>query len=241
MQFRVLWDQLEDCPYRPGQLARLPLRLPLSPVTPELFDTYLEEGDRRSGRMLYRTACPACSACEPIRIPVSRFTPTKSQRRSLRKNEGDVTMRVTMPAVNAERLALYNRHKLDRGLSRDGGELGPSGYRAWLVDTCVRTREVHYSVGEKLIAVSVLDFGRTAVSSVYHYFDPAETRRSIGVYSVLKEIELCKQHGIEWYYLGFYVADCSHLNYKATYYPHQRKVNGVWIETASPDGAPPPR
>lgn len=233
MEYRIVWDQMEPCPYREGQVARLPLRLPLEPVSSEAFDALLEEGDRRSGRLLYRTRCPECDACKPLRVPVARFTPTKSHRRVLRKNE-DVQVRVANPAVSAERLRLYNKHKLQRGLSRDGQELAASGYRAWLVDSCTRSRELHYLVAGRLIGVSVLDFGRRSVSSVYHYFDPEESRRSIGVYSVLKELELCKKYDFEWYYLGFYVDDCAHLNYKAEYLPHQRKIDGRWVDFEAP-------
>ena len=118
------------------------------------------------------------------------------------------------------------------GLSRTEEPLGATAYRAWLVDTCVDTREVRYSVDDRLIAISILDFGRTSVSSVYHYFDPDESRRSLGVYSALAEIAWCNALGIEWYYLGYYVADCPRLSYKGTYFPHQRKVDGQWQEFA---------
>lgn len=229
MRFRVLWDHLEDCPYLPERMARMPLRAPLEPVTPEAFDQFLEQGDRRSGRMLYRTQCPSCTACHPLRVPIAGFVPSKSQRRVLRRN-ADVKLEVHPPSASPRKLELYNRHKLERGLSRSGEPLGANGYRAWLVESCVRTMEVHYLVEGRLIAVSILDFGRTSVSSVYHYFDPDEEKRSIGVYSVLRELELCKKNGYVWYYLGFHVQGCSHLEYKAQYVPHQKKIDGVWVD-----------
>ncbi len=233
MVFRVVWDQLETCPYREGATARLPLRLPARVLTPAEFDAALEAGDRRTGRMLYRTRCPACVACEPLRVPVARFRPTTSQRRSLRKNE-DVRLEVGPPELSDARVALFNRHKLERGLSRTEEPLSAIHYRAWLVDTCVDTRELRYFVGDRLVAVSILDVGRASASSVYHYFDPDEGRRSLGVYSVLREIEWCASVGIEWYYLGFYVSDCAHLAYKAAYFPHQRRVDGAWVEVEGP-------
>ena len=230
MQFRVVWDQLEECPYLPGQVARLPLRMPIGLVQAESFDRVLEEGERRSGRMLYRTQCPACTACEPLRVPVARFRATPSQRRVWRRNEGVVAVEVGKPELSWERLRLYNRHKLERGLATRDEPLGAQGYRNWLVDTCTDTREVRYRVDGKLVAVSIVDFGRRSASSVYHYFDPDEARRSLGVYSVLKELALCAEAGLEWYYLGFYVEDCRHLAYKAAYWPHQRLVAGAWQE-----------
>lgn len=236
MNFRVLWDQVEGCPYREGQLARLPLRAPGRPLEPAEFDHCLEEGDRRSGRLLYRTECPACRACQPLRVPVTRFQPTRSQRRALAKN-ADVTLSFGAPVVSRDRLDLYNRHKHERGLSREPALLDATGYRTWLVDSCVDSQEILYRVGGRTIGVSILDLGATSASSVYHYFDPGEGRRSLGVFSVLKEIELAKQLGKTWYYLGYYVEDCRHLRYKAHYVPHQRKVGGEWVDVeALPDG-----
>lgn len=234
MQFRILWDQPETCPYREGQIARLPLRMPMTAVRPEVFDLLLEEGDRRTGRMLYRTNCPACTSCHPLRVPVDRFEPTRSQRRVL-KNNPDVELRVGKPALTRERLRMYNRHKMERGLSNSGLPLSPENYRAWLTDTCVDTREFQYYLGERLIGVTIVDLGLTAASSVYHYFDPDESRRSLGTYSVLRELEWCRQNGLTWYYMGFYVEDCSHLVYKANYYPHQRRANGRWTEYRNPE------
>ena len=62
MLFRVVWDELEACPYLPEQIARFPLRLPPRMLTPDEVDTRLALGERRSGRMVYRTECPACTA-----------------------------------------------------------------------------------------------------------------------------------------------------------------------------------
>ncbi len=228
MNFRVLWDQVEPCPYREGERARLPLRLPMGPLTPAQFDRCLADGDRRSGRMLYRTACPSCQGCEPLRVPVREFVPSKSQRRAWRRNCDDVRLVVGAPEVDDERLALFNRHKLERGLSASGEPLTATAYLAWLVQTCVDTREFRYLVGDRLVAVSVLDVGQTSVSSVYHYFDPAEERRSLGVFSALAEIAWAASQGYDWYYLGFYVSDCAHLRYKADYRPNERRVGGVW-------------
>jgi arginine-tRNA-protein transferase len=234
MRFFVVHDGQEPCPYLEGQTARMPLRVPYGGlITPVLFDQMLEQGDRRSGPFYYRTQCPRCAACEPLRVRVARFQPSKSQRKVWRRNEGQVEVVVTEPTFSERHLEIYNRHKLERGLSRSGEEIDEQGYRMHLLESSVDSREVQYRVGGKLIAVSILDFGQTSCSSVYHCFDPDESDRSLGVYSVLKEIAYCAQQGVEWYYLGLYVAECKALRYKATYYPHQRKTGGVWKETVS--------
>ena len=228
---RVIWDQPEACPYLPDRQARLPLRVPERMVRPEEFDRLLAEGDRRSGRFLYRTSCGACHECRPIRLPTAEFRPTASQRRAARRNQ-DVVVRTVTPDCTPAHLDLYNRHKLARGLSRSGEPIDEIGYRRWLVDSCVPTVELQYFVGERMIAVSILDLGKTSVSSVYHYFDPEETRRSIGVHSVVWELAWCRLNRFDWYYLGYYVRDCEHLNYKANYGPHELRMDDGWVRGA---------
>ena len=225
----LVHDSPEPCPYLPGQVARMPLHLPAAPVDARALDALLALGTRRSGELLYRTQCARCQACEPIRVDVGRFAPSRTQRKVWRRNEGALEVRVVAPTLTARHLELYNRHKLERGLSRSGEVAGARTYRAHLLDTCVDdTREVQYLQGGALVAVSILDFGAESVSGVYHYFDPDLSGQSIGVYAKLKEIELTRQAGRRWFYLGLYVAECGALSYKATYRPHQRRVDGQW-------------
>lgn len=229
MKFRVIWDQSEPCPYLPDQVARLPLRVPPTRLSAAQLDEQLEEGDRRSGRLLYRPSCPACNACEALRVDVQAFEANKSQRRTWRRNVDELTITVGPPKVDAVRLTLYNRHKLERGLSRSGDATGELAYRQWLVDSLCPTVEVDYWLADRLIAVSIVDLGATAASSVYHYFDPDESKRSLGVFSALAEMAWLKQRGLRWYYLGLYVHACDRLNYKAEYRPHERRVGGQWV------------
>jgi arginine-tRNA-protein transferase len=224
---RVVQDEPEACAYREGQVARTPLRYQLRPLDGAAFDRSLAGGDRRVGRMLYRTACPSCRACEPLRIPVAEFWPTRSQRRVLQRN-ADVTVSTARSSFSEEKLALYNRHKQERGLARGDGALTRSGYEGWLVESCTETVEMVYRVDGRLIGVGVVDLGQRDASSVYFYFDPDEHRRSLGVFSVLMEIAWLKSMGGRHHYLGLYVADCRHLVYKGQYYPHERLHGGRW-------------
>jgi len=244
VRFLVVHDEPETCLYLPGRPMRLPLRLPNPRAIPhDQFDELLDEGDRRSGPLLYRPTCPECQACQAIRVPVARFVPSRSQRRVWRRNVDDVRTEFAPPTVSSRHVELYNRHKSERGLARRTEAATARDYQFFLVETCVDTRELRYLVGDTLIAVSILDFGQTAVSSVYHYFDPDHDARSLGVFSILQEIALCATLGLTWYYLGLYVSDCRHLRYKADYYPHQRRVDGAWREFSGPDdheGTPVP-
>jgi leucyl-tRNA---protein transferase len=226
----LVYDGFQRCSYLPNRVARLPLYRQVGPMTPEYTDQRLAEGDRRVGRMLYRTQCPSCHACEPLRILVDEFVPTKSQRRVLSKCSG-VRVEIGPPTVTAEKLAMYNRHKHGRDLVADDAvPMDAEGYAGWLCTSCTDTAEMAYYLGDRLIGVGIVDLGRTSASSVYFYFDPDPeiARLSPGVFSALQEIELCRRTGRKYLYMGLFVADCAHLNYKASYNPHERLVDGEW-------------
>ncbi|MES2643246.1 MAG: arginyltransferase [Myxococcota bacterium] len=230
---RIVQDRFEDCIYRPGQVARCPARVPTVPLSPEQLDLLLEEGDQRVGGTVFRTECPFCSACEPVRIDIPAFTPSRAQRRVMRRNE-DLTVELGPPTLSRRRVSLWNRHRRARGLLTEHSRKDPIGYQEWLVESCAPTTEVRYSLDGRLVAVSLLDLGLTSANSAYHFFDPSHAARSLGVYSVLHEIEVCRARGMRWYYLGLWVEDCAALRYKSGYHPHERFVRGRWVPAPRP-------
>ena len=218
------------CPYIEGREAVLPLRWYRGPIDGDDFDELLASSDRRVGRTLYRPSCPSCDECKGIRVPIADFEPSRSQRRAWKKN-ADVEVFSGHPVVDEARLALFNKHKLERNLSER--PTSESHYRNWLAVTCTRTVETRYVLDGKLIGVGILDLGRRDASSVYFYYDPDHERRSLGVFSVLAEILWLKRQGYRHYYLGLYVKSCDQLNYKARYFPHERLERGSWVRHSS--------
>lgn len=221
-------DEISPCPYLPDTEARMPLRVPIRPLTRAEFDHRLATGNRRHGRLLYRTQCPTCRACEPLRILVSDFVPGRTHRRVLRRCEAVVEVEIGAPTTTREKVALYNLHKRGRGLMRDDGPLGADGYQAFLVDTCCETFEMRYRIGGRLVGVAVVDRGAESLSAVYSFYDPALQPLSPGVFSILKQLELCRAWGLRYLYLGLYVEQCPPLVYKRQYLPHERLIDGRW-------------
>ncbi|MBW3598832.1 MAG: arginyltransferase [Planctomycetes bacterium] len=224
----VVYDAPEACPYLPERTARMPLRLPVKRLSPAAFDQRLAQGDRRSGQYLYRPTCPGCRACESLRIEVAKFRSTATQRRTLRRGDQMLEMRVGPPVVDEVRVALFNKHRSHRNLARRETDIDASGYELFLVDTCCDTVEFTFWREEELIAAAISDRGSEAMSAVYCYFDPDHGRLSPGVYNVLKQIEACREWGIRYLYLGFYIAGSTHMAYKAKYLPHERLIEGQW-------------
>ena len=229
----VAYDSPQPCSYLPGQTAVLPLRYQRSQVTEEEFDACLASGDRRTGRLLYRTACPLCSACEPIRLDLDSFRLNATQRREWRKGNELLEVTIGEPIVDDERVSLYNAHLLGRHLKESEEDaIGEEEYCEFLVSSCCRTLEFAYRARGELVAVAIVDAGRTSLSAVYCYYDPRFRTVSLGTYSVLRQVEYCQQTGRRYLYLGFYIAESPHMAYKAKFHPHQRLIAGEWRDVA---------
>lgn len=192
--------------------------------------TYLalmDKGFRRSGQVFYRPRCPGCRACVQLRVPVEGFEPSRSQRRVWRRNQ-DLVAEIGAPQLTDEKYELYVRYLAEQHPdSRQSGDR--EGLREFLYTSAVDSIEVCYrDAAQRLIAVSLLDTSSRSLSSVYHFFDPREHRRSLGVFSVLYEIEHARRVGIPWYYLGYWVEGSRTMHYKANYTPHEVLVDGRW-------------
>jgi arginyl-tRNA--protein-N-Asp/Glu arginylyltransferase len=224
----LVHDEPIRCPYLPGQTARLPLRLPVRRLSPAEFSRRLQGGDRRQGFLLYRPSCLTCHACEPIRIDVAAFTPSRTQRRILRRGDAALQTEIGRPTLTREKVALYNRHKIERGLLVGADLLDADGYEQFLIDSCTDTVELTYRRNGRLVGVAVCDRAADALSAVYCFYDPGAARLSPGTYSILKQVELCRTWNHRFLYLGLYVADCKSMRYKAAYVPHERLIGGVW-------------
>ena len=223
----VVQDQLQSCPYRTNTTARMPLQLPVGKVTPEITDRLLETGYRRSGDFVYRTQCPACTECKPTRVPLDKFQMTGSMRRVFNRGERELTCQWGKPSVDSQRIEMFNRHRSERNLG-SGEVIDAASYGAFLTDSCCDTLELAVSHQDKLVAIAIIDVGVTSVSAVYTHFEPAASRYSLGTYAILKQIDWAIQNEKRYVYLGMYVADNPHLNYKARYAPQQRLQDGKW-------------
>jgi arginine-tRNA-protein transferase len=233
----LVHDEEETCPYLAAERARLPLRLPARTLRGSELDERLAAGDRRNGPLLYRPACAACDACRPLRLDVRIFRPSATHRRVLRRGDRALTVDVGTPEANDERVTLYNRHLVGRGLSRGYPPIDLDGYRQFLAETCCDTFELRYSIGGSLVGVAITDRGAQALSAVYCYYDPEYARLAIGVYSILRQLALCRELGLRYLYLGLYVVGAPVMAYKSRFLPHEQRIGGVWRDIRSDDEA----
>src|SRR4051812_26649951 len=59
----------EQCHYILSQTKCMDYRF-IVELSPEAYDEMLQRGWRRNGNFFFRPACPACSECKSLRVPV---------------------------------------------------------------------------------------------------------------------------------------------------------------------------
>lgn len=198
-----------------------------APRSDAAYRALLETHHRRSGWTVYRPVCRGCTACLPLRVPVTTFRPTKSQRKALRRN-ADVTVELGPLEPTEEKRRLHDAFVRARFADRDGGFGSLAEYAQCFGTSPVTTREMRLRLGERLVGVGIIDLLPDVVSSVYFFFDPAESRRSLGTFSALRELQLARETGRRYLYLGYWIAGCREMAYKARFRP---------CEVLGPDGA----
>ena len=205
------------CPYLPGRQAMEEVFLAFE-FPPELYHDFMDCGFRRSGDLFYRPICENCRECRAIRVPISDFQTSKSQRRVLRKNQ-DLTVTTKEPQFTEEKFRIFRDYSEFQHNSDP--EDSPEGFRNHLYVSPVTTLEFEYRLADRLVAVSIADVCSGSLSSVYAYYDPEFSERSLGTFSALWEILSCRGKGIPYYYIGFYIRDCPSMSYKARFRQHE--------------------
>jgi arginyl-tRNA--protein-N-Asp/Glu arginylyltransferase len=220
------------CPYLPRRSARHLTVIP-APVFPGVYHALMDLNFRRLGPVFYRTRCEGCDQCRMLRVPVAEFSPSRAQRRCRARN-ADVEAVLAPSSPSADKLTLYRRYLEARHDGQmDGSELE---LRTLAGGSAVDTREIEYRVGGRLVAVGVADLEPQAMSAVYCYFDPDQSRRSLGVFNVLWMLDECRRRGLPWLYLGYWIAGSPRMSYKAGYRPCEALgADGTWSRvSASP-------
>ncbi|MDP0492264.1 MAG: arginine-tRNA-protein transferase [Verrucomicrobiota bacterium JB023] len=169
-----------------------------------------------------------------LRMKVQEWKPSKSQRRTLRRNE-DVDVSLAPVNPGEEERALFERHKVRFK------ENVPSRLEEFLGDDprqmpceCL---QVSVRKEGRLIAASFLDIGDHACSSIYGIFEPEERNRRLGIFTIIKELEEAQRRGLTYYYAGYATHEPSPYDYKKELKPLQSwSWSGDWQEFDSQSG-----
>lgn len=213
------------CAYLPTETAALAYRILLD-VTAQQYEELLRRGWRRFGCEFFRPVCPACVACQSLRLPLDAFTLSRSQRRTLQRNAA-IEVVVQAPTITADHLRVYNAYHTDMHRRR-GWPLHtttPEAYvQQYVGGEWEFAREFLYYEHGRLVGVGLADITPVSLSSVYFFHDPIWRPRGPGVFSVLQQLAYAQRQGLRYHYLGYWIARCPSMAYKAQYRPHELLV-----------------
>ena len=109
-----------------------------------------------------------------------------------------------------------------------------AAYRESFVHNPAFTEEWCYYLNDRLIGVGYADVLPSSMSAIYFFYDPDERVRSLGTWNVLCLLDRCAAQKLPYLYLGYYVAGCRSLEYKANFKPNQiRHADGRWRDFLS--------
>lgn len=182
------------------------------------MDELWATGWRHQGTLFFRYSHWPTAGIEhqimPVRLDLARFTPSKSQRRVLRKNE-DLRWEIAPVEYCDEMHEIFAKHS-----SRFHENIPQSLFDflghapATIPCECQMLKAI---LGSQLIAVSFMDLGEQDVSSSYAIFDPDHAARGLGTLTLLREIEHARSLGRRYLYHGYATRTASHYDYKKTF------------------------
>jgi arginine-tRNA-protein transferase len=234
-QFYVTAPQ--PCPYLAGRMERKLFTALQGEYAVKLNDALSKQGFRRSQNVLYRPSCAECSACLSARIRVADFSPTKSQKRALRRN-ARLRREATSPWATEDQYALFRAYLDSRHADGGMADMDIFEFAAMIEETPIRSRVVEYSDGtgpdRSLAAVCLTDVLDDGLSMVYSFYDPDLAKDSLGTYVILDHIEIAREAGLPYVYLGYWVPGSPKMGYKAKFPALEVYIGGVWQDIGNP-------
>ncbi|MDR3393066.1 MAG: arginyltransferase [Sulfuriferula sp.] len=226
-QLQFYLTQPYPCSYLTGNIARSQVATPAHFVDTAVYSELIRAGFRRSGLYTYRPQCDGCQRCIPVRVVVDEFMPNRTQRRTLKRNAA-LKINVHKPYFDPEHFRLYQRYQAARHAGGGMDHDDQDQYAHFLVASHVDTYLVTFSEGEQTQMVSIIDRVADGFSSVYTFFNPDLPERSLGVFNVLWQIDLARQFGLPYLYLGYWIDGSRKMTYKQQYQPLQGLIDADW-------------
>ena len=198
--------------------------IPMSEMSPEVFDNLLEGGWRLLGKTIVRHNFAVCRGqlCQtiPLRIHLRAFQFSKSQRKLLRAKDHFRIERKEI-LLTPEKEALFLKH------TKRFSERQPKGIEVFLGKNCnvepVRGEELTVYKDNEMLACSFMHLGEKNMSGTYCFFDPDYSGVSLGSLTMLLELKYAIELGMEYYYHGYCYDIPSQFDYKCNFMALQQR------------------
>ncbi len=201
----------------------------------KLNDSLSKQGFRRSQNVLYRPSCSDCAACLSARIDVQNFKPSRSQKRTLKRN-AHLERRATSPWATEDQYDLFRRYLDERHAQGGMADMDVFEFAAMIEETPIRSRVIEYLDGETgdLIATCLTDMLDDGLSMVYSFYEPSQAKNSLGTWMILDHIDIAREAGLPYVYLGYWVPGSDKMGYKAQFDALEIYRQGRWERLTDP-------
>lgn len=183
-------------------------------VEPVMIDVLLADGWRHFGTHFFRYNFGIYEGdirrVLPLRIRVDDLRLSKSQRRVASRNR-DLQTEIADLEITPEIHNLFERHK---ARFKSGVPDSIFDFVSRNADGPTDCRMLTVREDDELVAASFFDVGASSVSSIYGIFDPQRSDRSLGIFTMLREIEFAREHAKPLYYHGYAYEGESFYDYK---------------------------
>lgn len=205
-----------------------------------LNDSLSKQGFRRSQNVLYRPSCAECSACLSARIRIADFTPSRTQRK-IAKAASQLRRNATSPWATEDQFALFRRYLDVRHADGGMADMDVFEFAAMIEETPIKSRVIEYTraalpgeVGRPLACVALTDVLDDGLSMVYSFYDPSLVALSLGTFAILDHVEIAREAGLPFVYLGYWVPGSRKMGYKAGFSGLEIYKGGAWQPIGDP-------
>ena len=237
-QFYVTAPQ--PCPYLEGRMERKLFTALQGDHAQRLNDSLSKQGFRRSQNVLYRPSCAECSACLSARIRVADFEPSRTHKRVM-KATSHLRRNATSPWATEDQFALFRRYLDARHADGGMADMDVFEFAAMIEETPIKSRVIEYTRpagpgerGRPLACVSLTDVFDDGLSMVYSFYDPALQELSLGTFAILDHVEIAREAGLPFVYLGYWVPGSRKMGYKANFSALEIYKGGAWVDIGDP-------
>lgn len=195
------------------------------------YDSLLASGWFRSKGVIYKSDLVCMDECvssvRHIRYNLKDFNFKKRHLKLLRRNDRIFNIRVSPICITPEAEELYalQTARFKGFIHQKLSEF----IFPFTTENSFNTLQLEVFDGNQLVAVSFFDLGKNAAASILCVYDPEYASYSLGIYTMLKEIDYLKANNIDYYYPGYVLDRPSCFDYKLTLGNcHWMGSNGKW-------------
>lgn len=208
------------CPYLPDRVERkLFARLTEDPSINDPINGALTRiGFRRSHTLVYRPACLSCNACVPIRIVVNQFKPSRSLKRTIKRNR-DLVFYADDDSALRHLYQIFVDYERNRHPDSDMAQMSFEEFTSLAKEGNVSSRLYRLQKQEdgSFLGGIIADQIPDGFSAVYSFFRPDRPKRSLGTQLILSLIAEAQRLNLPYVYLGYWIASARKMAYKTRF------------------------